>query len=147
MIEQLQYVFSCKHCHRPIRLLAQTLGQVFGSPAHRHMDADSVGAVCSQCKHVANYSLHKNSLDYDPLGRPEVSAPSKETVAVVELGCGEENCKTPLIVFAAWIATTSAKERSADIKTWLWDGLHCPRGHEIKAPRNWIDDPPVDPRK
>jgi len=143
MIEHLQYVFSCKHCSWPIRLLAQTLGQPFGNPAHRSIRVDSVGAACSHCRHVANYSLHKNSLDYDPLGRAEVSAPSKETVAVVRLGCVEGSCKTPLEVFAAWSATTTVEERSADIKTWLWDGLHCPQGHEIKAPRNWIGDPPV----
>lgn len=143
MIEQLQYVFPCKHCSRPIRLLAQTLGQVFGHPTHRSIDADSVGAVCYRCKRVANYSLHENSPDFDPLGRPEMSAPSRETVAIVRLGCVEGSCKTPLEVFATWNATTTVEERSADIKTWLWDGLHCPQGHAIPVPRNWIDDPPI----
>jgi hypothetical protein len=137
----LQYVFSCKHCDRPIRLLAQTLGHIFGSQAPRSMNADSVGAVCFHCKHVANYSLHKNSPDYRRLDTPEVSVPTRETVHLGQLRCVEENCKTPLELFVAWSATTTAEERAADVKTWLWDGLHCPEGHTINPPRNWIDDP------
>jgi hypothetical protein len=138
-----QYVFSCKHCDRPIRLLAQTLGHVFQSPALRSIDAGSIAAVCSQCKHVANYSLHKTSPDYRRLDTPELSAPTRETVHLGQLRCAEESCKTPLQLYVAWSATTTAEERSADIKTWLWDGLHCPERHAVSPPRNWIDDPPL----
>jgi hypothetical protein len=48
------------------------------------------------------------------------------------LRCDEENCKTPLRIFGQWNDATIAKEREADIATWVLDAfLHCPKGHPI----------------
>lgn len=129
------YVFLCKECDKPIRLQAQTLGRIFQAPVSQATDIDSVGAACSYCKLVANYSMHKSSPDYRPEYRSEVATPVRGTVYVTQLRCDEENCKARLPIYAQWNESTTDEEREADIATWKWGSdLHCPKGHRIVAP-------------
>jgi len=109
------------------------LGNVFGSPALRSIDASSVGVVCPRCKFVGNYSLFENSPDYNPRDQVILVRPVGETAFIKWLKCEVENCKTPLPLFAIWSAATTAEEREADISTWRWEKLHCPQGHKIQA--------------
>jgi len=130
---EVLYVFLCKSCGMPIRLQAQTLGRIFQAPVSQATDIDSVGAVCFHCKHVANYSFHRSSPDCRPGYRSEVANPIRETVYAKQLRCGEENCKTPLRIYAQWSESTTDEEREKDIAIWKWDAdLHCPRGHKIE---------------
>jgi len=139
MIEEPQYVFLCKHCPHTIQLPAQTLGHIFQNPTSQSTNVHSVGVVCPECKHVAKYSLRKNSPDRRPDDRAEVSAPILETVSLTPLRCEEENCKFPLPLFAQWSETTTVASRTADTKLWRVDGLLCQEGHPIKHPQVWID--------
>lgn len=134
MMREVLYVFLCKNCGKPIRLQAQTLGHRFQVPTSQATDVDSVGAVCFHCKHVANYSMHKNSPDYRREYRSAVAIPVRETVYVKQLKCDEENCKTPLHIYAQWNESTTDKEREAEIGTWkLVADLHCPNFHAIRG--------------
>lgn len=130
----IQYDFFCSHCGATMRLPAETLGNIFGPPALRTMDAASVAVVCPQCKQVGNHSLLQNSADRHSLDQAVLAAPVGETVFLKWLKCEKATCKTPLPLFAVWTTTTTEEERKADTKTWKWDGLHCPQGHAIPAP-------------
>jgi len=129
------YVFHCKDCGKPMRLLVETLGNVFEGPSLRLTRADSVGVVCPHCKLVGNYSLFENSPDYNPLDGSDLLPIAGHTVALQWLRCEKEDCKALLPVFAIWSAATTEAEQKADMRTWRWDSLHCPRGHKIEAPR------------
>jgi len=132
---QVVYVFHCKSCGWPMSLRAETLGHMFGTPGRISGAAHSVGVACLRCKHVRNYSLLRNSPDYNPLDGVEWARPFGDTVSLEPLRCEVEGCKAQLPLFAMWSKTTTAEERRADMSTWQWDGLHCPQGHKIEAPQ------------
>ena len=124
--------FHCRHCQVPILLPYDTLGRPFGDPKLRGADYPSVFFACSRCKRVGSYSLNQNSPDYDPLGLLEVRQPlAEETMFLTWLECEGINCRIQKPLFAQWSPDTTELERRVDVKTWQWDGLRCPQGHEI----------------
>jgi hypothetical protein len=129
------YLFHCKDCGFPMTLRAETLGNMFGHPGSRQIVASSVGLVCPQCKKVSNYSLLKNSPDYNHQDLVTWGYPDHDAKLLSWLGCVGENCKSQLPLFAIWNADTTEAERKADISTWRWENLHCPDGHAIEAPQ------------
>jgi hypothetical protein len=133
--QEVLYHFRCISCERGILLPAETLGNIFQVPMSLTTDVDSVGIACWNCKHVANYSLKENSPDYRPYDPKYPSVFATQllmTEYAKSLRCDEENCKTPLRIFGQWNDATIAKEREADIATWVLDAfLHCPKGHPI----------------
>jgi hypothetical protein len=60
----------------------------------------------------------------------------KETVHVGTFGCGEENCKSLLPLFAIWSVSTTEQERRDEIGIWQWENLLCPQEHAIEKPSN-----------
>jgi hypothetical protein len=127
-------LFHCKYCGLPMLLPHEKLGRPFADPAFRSIDSLSVAVACSHCRHVGMYSLLANSPDRGPRDSVVSLAQNADCEFLRWLGCEEKNCKILLPVFAQWSAATSAGERQADIKTWVWDGLHCLAGHSISKP-------------
>ena len=128
------YAFHCKDCELPMKLRAETLGYMFGLPEQRRIVASSVALVCPRCKKVGNYSLLQSSPAYNPQDQGTWECHEQDAELLDWLECGEENCKSPLPLFAVWSPTTSAEGRRADTSTWRWENLHCPDGHGIEAP-------------
>jgi len=102
----------------------------------RTIGAPAAIVACRQCKQVqiCQYS-EPTDAERPVLGRVVSQSPRGDTVLCTWLKCDEETCHILLPVFAQWNSATSEEERRGDIATWLWDGLHCPAGHSISAPR------------
>ncbi len=50
------------------------------------------------------------------------------------LQCAETGCDTPLAVISPRKSAMSPAEIEADVATWEWDELLCPKGHRIPKP-------------
>lgn len=131
--------FHCENekCRLPILLPADVLRQPFLNPDESPNDTFAIGLACPYCKHLHRYFLHPQ-LDRNPLGQAFVAEiPDKEAVLVDTLSCEESGCEFQLPIFAQWSIATSAGWRKADTRTWHWENLLCPEGHEVRKPSEW----------
>lgn len=129
-------MFWCPTCGAPIRLPHQNLGQMFGDPALRTVDAPFLAFPCPSCKHFEGYSLHKDSL-YKREGYEIALALPPENVRAVQLGeleCKESTCRFRAPLFVQLSLTATEAERAADITAWRWEHLLCPLGHGMQVP-------------
>src|ERR1017187_7701444 len=125
----------CPACSGRIRLPLESLGNMFGNPGHRTIDAPFLVFPCPFCKQVEAYSLNDDS----PYTRPgyEVMLLIPPEAPISLLGwteCEESSCPARAPLFVEWSETTNEAERIADAETWKWDHLVCPQGHAIRKP-------------
>lgn len=125
----------CPECQVHIRLPLKSLGNMFGPPPLREIDAPFFVYPCPFCKHVAAYSLEDDS----PYKRPgyEVMLLIPPETPLLHLGwleCAESSCQARIPLFAEWSETTTEEERIHDTEAWNWERLICPEGHAIQKP-------------
>ena len=113
----------------------KSLGHMFGDPEFRTIDAPAAIVVCPYCKQVQT-CWYPNATEEMPSAsdRAILLSHSVDTVLVGWLKCEEEGCRIPLPLFVQWSPTTVEEVREADVKTWIWEGLRCQRGHAIPKP-------------
>jgi hypothetical protein len=118
------YVFGCRGCRNRLWLPIGIVEQ----------QADSVGLVCDQCKRVASYSLNINSPNYDRTGAWADAESVFNVMSPGAMRCEDRTCESPLVIFALSPLSMDFDERLAELRTWLWLDLKCPRGHKITRP-------------
>jgi hypothetical protein len=90
-----------------------------------------VGLACDQCKLVSSYSFDNRSPNYD---RTSTSADAESAFDVTRVGalrCERITCESPLQIFALRSLSMDVDERLAQLRTWVWRDVKCPRGHRI----------------
>ena len=118
------YVFGCRGCRNRLWLPIEIVEQ----------QADSMGLVCDQCKRVASYSLNINSPNYDRTGARADAESAFNVMSPGAMRCEDRTCEFPLVIFALRPLSMDFDERLAELRTWLWLDVKCPRGHRITRP-------------
>jgi hypothetical protein len=114
-----------------MRLPQQTLLQPFQHLDNPPSDIPHVAIACSRCKTAGTYS----EADLEDSAEAEI-VPSWEVVEW--LRCVEEICRTPLVLFAEWSATTTETAKALDRAVFRQtSGLQCAYGHQVKLPQDW----------
>ena len=131
--------FHCRYCDAVISLPHDGLGLAFAAPVLRRTDVRSVGAVCSECHHVAGYSLFRGAHGYDTRHKLEAASPAGNTILVAMLRCDEETCTHPLPLFVTAEGELTGNAVKDLGKAWDWDELTCASGHRIRRPI-WLYD-------
>ena len=127
--DDLQYPLPCVKCSTRILLPNRILLHILGDLEGRTTPAPAVAFVCPHCKQVQRL-LKKEYAS----GRMGHGPDSSDTELLLWPRCGIVTCKAVMPLYALWSPETTAKERRADIATWVWDGLACPEGHPIRKP-------------
>ena len=126
---ELKYPHLCKHCWTPIWLQLQTLSHMLRDQDSQTIEAPAIVFACPRCKQVQ--TLQPDEFVPGNIGRVESDPPD---TFCAWLACKEKSCKIQLPLYGQWSASTTEKERLADARTWVWDGLTCPEGHAIRKP-------------
>jgi phage FluMu protein Com len=117
-------VFGCRGCENRLWLPVEIVEQ----------QADSVGLVCDQCKRVASYSLDENSPNYDRTGALADAESDFEVMSPGPVRCEDRTCESPLVIFTLRSLSMDFGERLAELRSWSWLDVKCPRGHKISRP-------------
>lgn len=126
---------NCKNCCMPIMLLAEKIQPLFADPERLPNQHHAIVARCGTCKSVETYILHPQIEGYNPKDRPMGDTLLHgDTVRVTNIECVAERCGILLPLFAVWTPSTTEEERLAEISTWRWENLKCPKGHSIPKP-------------
>jgi hypothetical protein len=132
--------FYCSWCGLQILLPHESVGLAFGGPAVRRLEARSIGTVCPACGHAAAYSLFRGCPGYDTRHKFVPSLAKDKVLLLDSLPCEEETCVFPLPFFVALDAEFSDENVKQRAGMWQWDGLVCPAGHIVRAPK-WLFEP------
>ena len=127
----LYYVFHCRspHCSTPMMLQTEMLRRELQCQELLSMGGVSLGLVCPRCKQARNYSIDTPLSDRDSQRRSGAGIPAD---ARDGLGCGRENCRTRVLLFAQSSDTTTTEDLTGGQSTWkVGEDLHCPGDHEI----------------
>lgn len=119
MTESCFYHFLLCECGRTLQLPVSALEKLAEHPSIRTTENFSVGVSCHGCKQIRIYGLTGNT-------RLEPMQEFREFLEL--LRCDEQNCRTPLKILAVRSADMTDEEYAADVASWIWDELRCPRG-------------------
>jgi hypothetical protein len=130
-------VIHCVNCGLPTLLQAGKLQKPFADQDKLPNNTFSIGLACPHCKHLHNYSFPQES-NRSALGPAFVAdIPDRVTGHVRTLSCGEPDCESRLPIFAQWNEAITEEGIIADVSTWPWENLVCPKGHKILKPAGW----------
>jgi hypothetical protein len=124
----------CNGCQVYVPLPTGKIRWLFFDPKNWPNDIHAVALACPRCSLVDRYTLHKKFPGYNPKNQAVPMRPWADVVFAEPLQCVVETCKSRLPLIAAWKPTTTAAERRANIETWNWENLTCPKGHRIERP-------------
>lgn len=129
--------FFCRWCGSLILLTHDRIGMPFGAPYLRKIESRSVGAVCTSCNHVGNFSMFRGCPGFDTRHSLVPAEPRVEPVLIDWLKCQEESCDQRLPLFLLPPEPLSAEVVRELALTWHWNELTCAVGHRILGPL-WI---------
>jgi len=131
----LYHHLHCKDCGLPMMLHAEMIQQLFDGRDESSNDYQAIAVACRLCKSVDTYILSKQITGYNPKDQVYLTESLYADVVFLDrLECEAEGCGIRVPLFADWSPASTAEERTADIGTWQWENLKCPKGHSIPKP-------------
>jgi hypothetical protein len=127
-------VWNCVWCATAMSLHADTLWRLITRRDREPREAVPMGLACPQCARLGTYQSGQSDINPFPIGiqRWEEGRP-EEWDLVGWLKCEEASCEFRLPLLAHWDASTTLKERKADVARWRWEELRCSAGHPISS--------------
>jgi hypothetical protein len=130
-------VIHCVNCGLPTLLNGSTLQRPFADQNELPNDGFAIGLACPHCKHLHEYSFPQepNRSAFGPAFAADI--PARVTAHAITISCEEPDCVSRLPIFAQWSEDISEEGIRADVSTWRWENLLCPKGHRILKPAGW----------
>ena len=137
---ELQYLFHCKNCGRPILLPFETFEPLPEDQVSQPTDFPQIAFADHHCKHVDSYVLQYTGPRPSNEEGMAILAPQTVDVRRVDtLKCEVASCDTPLPLYAHRNAA------SIPLAQWHVANMTCKRGHPIPVPvlRLVLEEPEI----
>lgn len=132
-------ILYCSGCGVPTPIPQSELEPLFTDPSLLPNDAHEIGVVCPHCMLAGRHSLVKMRAGHFLPDTVELRAPDAklQTICDTMLRCEERSCRSLLPLLLQVNRNTPGEALPAYRASVRFDGLTCPRGHEIRKPIDW----------